>query len=261
MRSPGSTSKRRASRSESSRAPSSPASSGDAGWSSSDGEWVVGEMLGTADDLARRRHPMARRHRPGRTRASAASVSRSNWSRPRSSASNDSTASSTRWSMRWFDHAREVAAGDDLPDGPFRGVPFLLKDLSAHYAGQPLTNGNVALREAHADLDRPTRRSCRGSAPPASSRSAAPTAPSSGSVPVTEPVAYGPTRNPWNIDRVARRIERRGGGGGRIRHGADRPRLRRRRLDPDPGLVLRAGRPQAVAGHGSRSDRTAPRAD
>ena len=49
--------------------------------------------------------------------------------------------------VRWFDHAREVADGE-LPDGPFRGVPFLLKDLYAHYEGQVLTNGNVALKAA-----------------------------------------------------------------------------------------------------------------
>src|SRR5215204_761895 len=54
--------------------------------------------------------------------------------------------------IRWFDHARESA---DLPDGPFRGVPFLLKDLYATYAGQPISNGNVALKEANfiADAD------------------------------------------------------------------------------------------------------------
>ena len=37
--------------------------------------------------------------------------------------------------IRWFDEARTAA--DHLPDGPFRGVPFLLQDLWAHYAGQP----------------------------------------------------------------------------------------------------------------------------
>ena len=49
--------------------------------------------------------------------------------------------------MRWFDHARQVAAGP-LPDGPFRGVPFLLKDLWSHYEGQTLSNGNQALKDA-----------------------------------------------------------------------------------------------------------------
>jgi amidase len=103
--------------------------------------------------------------------------------------------------MRWFDHARQVAAAADLPDGPFRGVPFLLKDLSAHYAGQPLTNGNVALREAMPvsadDTTLVSRFRAAGLVTLGRTNS-----PELGSVPVTEPVAYGPTRNPWNTDRV-----------------------------------------------------------
>ena len=39
-----------------------------------------------------------------------------------------------------FDRARAEAASD-LPDGPFRGVPFLLKDLAAELAGTPLNEG------------------------------------------------------------------------------------------------------------------------
>jgi amidase len=50
--------------------------------------------------------------------------------------------------IRWFEHARETAASADLPDGPFRGVPFLIKDLYATYAGQRISNGNVAFKEA-----------------------------------------------------------------------------------------------------------------
>ena len=50
--------------------------------------------------------------------------------------------------IRWFDHA-DVAADPDLPSGPFRGVPFLLKDLFATYAGQRISNGNVALKNAN----------------------------------------------------------------------------------------------------------------
>ena len=50
--------------------------------------------------------------------------------------------------MKWYDHAREVAATSVMPGAPFRGVPFLLKDLWASYEGQVLTNGHVALEKA-----------------------------------------------------------------------------------------------------------------
>jgi amidase len=49
--------------------------------------------------------------------------------------------------MRWFDHARHTVAGP-VPDGVFRGVPFLLKDWMAAYAGQPCASGNRRLKEA-----------------------------------------------------------------------------------------------------------------
>src|SRR5258708_6466230 len=58
--------------------------------------------------------------------------------------------------IRWFDHARETAASADLPNGPFRGVPFLIKDLFATYAGQRISNGNVAFKEAHVIADADT---------------------------------------------------------------------------------------------------------
>ena len=50
--------------------------------------------------------------------------------------------------LRWFDRAIDQAGRGDLCDGPFRGVPFLLKDLWAYRAGYPVTNGNKALKEA-----------------------------------------------------------------------------------------------------------------
>ena len=103
--------------------------------------------------------------------------------------------------LRWFDHARDLAASGDLADGPFRGVPFLLKDLWAAYAGQPLTNGNVALRDAMpiSAEDTTIVSRFRSSGLVTLGRTASPEL---GSVPVTEPVAYGPTRNPWSNDHT-----------------------------------------------------------
>ncbi len=100
--------------------------------------------------------------------------------------------------IRWFDHAREVAAGD-LPDGPFRGVPFLLKDLWAHYAGQTLTNGCQALKDemplSPTDTTLVSRFRAAGLVTAGRTNS-----PEFGSLPTTEPLAWGPTRNPWNTD-------------------------------------------------------------
>ncbi len=102
--------------------------------------------------------------------------------------------------LRWFDHARQIARSAP-PTGPFGGVPFLLKDLWAHYAGQPLTNGNVALRQAmpisSADTTLVSRFRHAGLITLGRTNS-----PELGSVPVTEPLAYGPTRNPWDPSRV-----------------------------------------------------------
>jgi amidase len=102
---------------------------------------------------------------------------------------------------RTFDEARQQADGP-LPDGPFRGVPFLLKDLNAHMAGMPLSNGNVALRDADyrstADTNLVARFRAAGLVVCGRTNS-----PEMGTVPVTEPVAWGPTRNPWDLERTA----------------------------------------------------------
>ena len=58
----------------------------------------------------------------------------------------------------------------------------------------------------------------------------------------------GPTRNPWDPQPLDQRIERRIGGGGRGADGADGPRQRPRRLDPLPGVGVRAVRAQADPG-------------
>lgn len=101
--------------------------------------------------------------------------------------------------IRWFDHARDIAAAE-LPAGPFRGVPTLLKDLWAHFAGQTLSNGNVALRAAapRSTVDTTFVSRMRAAGFVIAGRT---NSPEFGSVPTTEPVAWGRTRNPWDTTR------------------------------------------------------------
>jgi len=96
-----------------------------------------------------------------------------------------------------FTAARAEAAGD-LPAGPFRGVPFLFKDLGADMAGEPYHLGNRALKDAGvtATVDSYVYESVRDAGMVTLGRT---NTPELGSTVTTEPVAYGPTRNPWNL--------------------------------------------------------------
>jgi amidase len=99
-----------------------------------------------------------------------------------------------------FDSARTAASGE-LPDGPFRGVPILFKDLFCSVEGDPIHEGmqflkNAGWRADHTDalaqryLD--AGFVCVGRT----------NSPELGIVPTTEPEAYGPTRNPWDTART-----------------------------------------------------------
>ena len=103
--------------------------------------------------------------------------------------------------IEWFDHARSVAADPDLPRGPFHGVPFLLKDLYTSFTGQTLSNGNVALKQAAkidtADTTLVARFKAAGLVIAGRTNS-----PEMGSLPTTQPLAWGATRNPWALDRT-----------------------------------------------------------
>lgn len=102
--------------------------------------------------------------------------------------------------IRWFEHAREIAAA--TPSGPFAGVPFLLKDLWAHYEGQVLTNGSVALKDIQPVSTTSTNLVNRFNEAGLVTLGRS-SSPELGSVPVSEAVAYGPTRNPWNTDHTS----------------------------------------------------------
>jgi len=88
---------------------------------------------------------------------------------------------------------RAVEAG--LPDGPFRGVPFLLKDMVAAYAGVPLTAGCRALRNYIPDRDSELVRRFKQAGLVILGKT---NCPEFGLLGVTEPELHGPTRNPWN---------------------------------------------------------------
>ncbi|HYR95106.1 MAG TPA: amidase, partial [Candidatus Binatus sp.] len=98
-----------------------------------------------------------------------------------------------------FEKAR-AAASAGLPDGPFRGVPFVLKDLFCHSAGDPYHAGMRLLRELRwvepADTHLAARFRAAGFVFVGRTN-----VPELGPVPTTEPVAYGPTRNPWDPSR------------------------------------------------------------
>jgi amidase len=102
---------------------------------------------------------------------------------------------------RWFEAARQLASSSELPEGPFRGVPYLLKDLYAAEAGKPLSNGSKAYKAADyvstEDSTLVARYKASGLISIGRSNS-----PEFGSVPVTEPEAWGPTRNPWDLSRT-----------------------------------------------------------
>jgi amidase len=94
-----------------------------------------------------------------------------------------------------FDRARAEAASPDLPDGPFRGVPFLVKDLGAAMAGVLETAGSRALRDRISAEDSPLVRSYRRAGLVILGRTSTP---EFGNHSTSEPELFGPARNPWD---------------------------------------------------------------
>jgi len=98
-----------------------------------------------------------------------------------------------------FEEAR-TAAGADISAGPFRGVPAVVKDLDGSLAGAPGHLGNKLLKETGwvDDHDSYLFAKLRAAGFVFVGRT---NTPELGLQPTTEPLAYGPTRNPWHTDR------------------------------------------------------------
>ncbi len=92
-----------------------------------------------------------------------------------------------------FDEAlAEVDQG--LPDGPFTGVPFLVKDLGVEVAGLPATRGSRLFADAIAPADSPLVARYRKAGLVVLGTT---NTPEFGKNASTEPLLHGPTRNPW----------------------------------------------------------------
>jgi len=94
-----------------------------------------------------------------------------------------------------FENAIMEAKGN-IPDGPFKGVPFLLKDICAEHEGFRHTEGSDFLGEYvsphHSELVNRFKKS-------GAIFLGVTNAPEFGLLPTTEPRRFGPSRNPWNI--------------------------------------------------------------
>ena len=97
-----------------------------------------------------------------------------------------------------FELARS-AANNPLPDGPFRGVPFLLKDLLASYAGVRMASGSSFLKEFVPEHDSELVGRLKRAGLVIVGKT---NTPEFGILPTTEPRAFGPSRNPWASGRI-----------------------------------------------------------
>ena len=100
--------------------------------------------------------------------------------------------------LRTWDRARAMASGP-LPDGPFTGVPFLLKDLVVEEAGVPLHEASAFLAGYVPTVDSElVARDKRAGLVPLGRTNT----PELGLGPTTESRRWGPCRNPWDPTRT-----------------------------------------------------------
>jgi amidase len=98
-----------------------------------------------------------------------------------------------------YDEARAASQGD-LPAGPFRGVPFLIKDLGMAVAGWPRSSGSRYTRDPVDDADGSLIARYRQSGAVFLGKT---NTPEFGITGTTESARLGPCRNPWNPDHIA----------------------------------------------------------
>ncbi|HLX51984.1 MAG TPA: amidase family protein [Streptosporangiaceae bacterium] len=98
-----------------------------------------------------------------------------------------------------FDAARQEADGD-LPDGPFRGVPILFKDLGCMVAGEPAAFGVGPMRDVAWPVTSYLAEQFLAAGFVALGRT---NVPELGTTVTTEPRSFPAARNPWDTGRSA----------------------------------------------------------
>ena len=101
--------------------------------------------------------------------------------------------------IKTYDLARSLAQGP-LPDGPFKGLPWLLKDVAIFYGGILMTAGCRFLKDFVAPGDSEVVARIKKAGMILVGKT--PT-PEWGLTTSTESILWGVTRNPWNLERVA----------------------------------------------------------
>ena len=97
-----------------------------------------------------------------------------------------------------YEHGRKEASGS-LPEGPFTGVPFLLKDFLAEYAGVRFTECTAFLSDYIPEEDSELVKRYKKAGLVTIGKTNAPEMAIGVS---TEPRLFGPTHNPWDTDRT-----------------------------------------------------------
>jgi Asp-tRNA(Asn)/Glu-tRNA(Gln) amidotransferase A subunit family amidase len=102
--------------------------------------------------------------------------------------------------MQLHDHARKAIA-DGLPDGPFRGVPYLLKDLGGWLAGARVTRGSRFFADTPpvTESSEHVRRLERAGLVIFGRTNSC----ELGLSLTCEPQAYGATKSPWDTTRIS----------------------------------------------------------
>ncbi len=100
--------------------------------------------------------------------------------------------------QKHYDEAK-AAIDSGLPDGPFTGVPFLLKDLNILLKDTVTSMGSVMFKDYTPRYNSTLTNRYINSGLVIFGKSASP---EFGALPVTETRLFGPTRNPWDLSRT-----------------------------------------------------------